>query len=107
MKRNPITIFHDEDWSALYINGVLVYVGDTYLVWEHLEKHYGWDVRQDDAFFMPGKSKNRANVYQTLTDLHDGIAEQKRREKEERLAELQAERLELDYEIERLEELLS
>lgn len=60
--------FHQyDDWTAVYLNGNLVRVGDSYLADEWLQSRFGVKVVQDDAFLRGGNSRD--GVAQTLDEL--------------------------------------
>lgn len=75
---NPVQVnlISSEEWSALYINGELTDVGDTYWVEEQLFSYIGVEEDVDDAF-MQGQ-KDRSGVAQTLDEVQayrDRVAE--------------------------------
>lgn len=66
---NPVQVdlLAAEEWSALYINGELTDVGDTYWVEEQLFAYIGVEQDVDDSF-MQGQ-KDREGVAQTLDEV--------------------------------------
>ena len=65
--RASVEIHEDGEWSAVYLNGRLIRVGDTYLADEWVRDHFGVLTVQDDAF-MRGQS-SRDGVAQTLEEV--------------------------------------
>jgi len=79
---------HDyDDWSAVYLDGVLQRVGDTYLADEWVREHFGVTTVQDNAF-MRGQN-GRDGVAQTLDEVYD--YQRRRDENIAKGAELRAE----------------
>lgn len=64
---NDIQFHHADDWTAVYLNGQLVRVGDTYLAEEWLHREVGVVDVFDDAF-MRGQN-SRDGVAQTLDEV--------------------------------------
>ena len=62
-----VEIHEAEEWSAVYLDGVLQRVGDSYLADEWVRAHFGVTTVQDDAF-MRGQNA-RSGVAPTLTAL--------------------------------------
>lgn len=62
-----LEIHYAEDWAALYVDGKLEYVGDSYLTEERAFALLGVITSQDDAF-MRGQNK-REGVAQTLAEV--------------------------------------
>ena len=58
-----------EDWSALYIDGKLYYVGDHYRVDERISELLGVETISSDAFMKGGNQ--RKDVANTLDELHN------------------------------------
>lgn len=57
-----------EEWTAVYLNGELQTVGDSYLADEWLQVHYGVEVIDDkDQACMI----NERNAYETLTEVEE------------------------------------
>jgi len=85
--------FHESDeWTAVYLDGKLIRVGDHYLADEWLREYVGVKTVQDDAFFRGGR--DRAHVAPTLADLYAYVeARQARLDRAAALRE-EAERLE-------------
>ena len=64
-----LEIHYDEEWAALYVDGKLDRVGDSYLAEERAFELLGVKVFQDDAF-MRGQ-KTREGVAQTLEEVRE------------------------------------
>lgn len=80
--------FHEEgEWTAVYEDGKLVRVGDSYLADEWLQAKFGVVVVQDDAF-MRGQNQ-REGVAQTLDEVRE--YREAREARRARVAELRAE----------------
>lgn len=77
----PDIEFHVADeWTAVYLDGKLQTVGDSYLADEWLQGYVGVkvvQVVQDDAFMRGGSSSN--TVAKTLDELHDYQLERDRK----------------------------
>jgi hypothetical protein len=89
-----IEIHYSEEWAALYVDGRLERVGDSYLAEERALQILGVTTVQDDAF-MRGQNQ-AAGVAQTLNEVSDYRIERDRRATEaadlrRRAAELLAE----------------
>lgn len=79
--------FHQSDgWTAVYLNGQLQRVGDSYLADEWLQERVGITVVDDDAFLLGQGTK--AGVAPTLDEVHQFT--ETRQEKVTRAAELRA-----------------
>lgn len=87
--------FHNEgEWTAVYLNGNLVRVGDSYLADEWLQTRYGVVTVDDDAF-MQGQSQ-ASGVAKTLDEVRAYATA--RQERLDRAAELRAEAKRLEDE---------
>ena len=64
-----IEIHEAEEWSAVYLDGKLVLVGDSYLADEWLRTKFGVKTVQDNAF-MRGQTQG-AGVAETLDEVAD------------------------------------
>lgn len=93
-----IEVHEAEEWSALYLDGKLVLVGDSYHADEWIRGHFGIKTVQDDAF-MRGQT-SRAGVATTLGEV--AAYAQDRQDRLTRAAELQAEAARLTEEASRL-----
>lgn len=62
-----VEVHEDEEWSAVYLDGNLVYVGDAYLADEWVREHFGVVTVQNNAF-MRGQT-HRRGVAQTLDEV--------------------------------------
>lgn len=70
-----VTVYDGEGgWSAVYLDGKLQRVGDSYLADEWVREHFGVETVQSDDFLRGGTS--RADVAPTLDDLRDYADEQ-------------------------------
>ena len=94
-----IEVHEAEEWSALYLDGKLVQVGDSYLADEWIRTHFGIKTVSDDAF-MRGQNQ-REGVAQTLDEVLSYATA--RQEKLDRAAGLRAEAKRLEDEAKRLE----
>lgn len=72
--------YTDEDWSALYVDGKLDIVGDSYTINDRIEELAGVESHSSDAFMRGGKT--REGVAQTLDELHEWEREQETRNEE-------------------------
>lgn len=82
-----VTIYEDEEWSAVYLDGKLQRVGDSYLADEWVRSHYGIETVQSADFLRGGTQ--RADVAPTLEALEEYRRD--RESREARAAELRAE----------------
>lgn len=80
-----------QEWSALYVDGVLDRVGDHYLIEERIQKLLGVEVIPSDDFMLGGNK--RSSVAQTLIEAQEyGAKESERLEvRDARIAELEEE----------------
>jgi hypothetical protein len=62
-----VVVHEAEEWSAVYLDGALQRVGDTYLADEWIRDFFGVTTVQDDAF-LRGQN-HRDGVAQTLDEL--------------------------------------
>ena len=92
--------YQGEEWAALYIDGKLDTVGDSYLSDERIAQILGVEEHSDDAFLRGGNS--RSDVAQTLDELHAYVNE--REDKLARAAELRAQAAALEAEAATLRE---
>lgn len=87
--------FHvEEEWTAVYLDGKLVTVGDSYYADEWLQKRCGVVQVYDDAFMRGGTDYD--SVAQTLQEIEDYKMERYNKVKEieqlkARIAELEKE----------------
>jgi hypothetical protein len=86
-EHDEIEIHEAEEWAAVYLNGHLQHVGDTYLADEWIREHFGVKTIQDDAF-MRGQT-SRDGVAQTVHEVNAYIED--REAKLRRAAELREE----------------
>ena len=77
-----------EEWSALYIDGTLDVVGDSYLVDERIAELLGVEDQSSDAFLRGGNT--REDVAQTLDELNAWVAAEEVNEANTELAEAEA-----------------
>lgn len=77
-----------DDWSALYVRGELLEVGDHYWVQEKLLQVLGIETIQSDDFLRGGNE--RSDVAQTLDELEEYRGGQLAREAASRVAEAEA-----------------
>jgi len=84
---SKIEVHEDEEWSAVYLDGKLVEVGDSYLADEWIRAHFGVKTVSDNAF-MRGQTQ-REGVAQTLDEVADYA--KVRQERLDRIAALRAE----------------
>ena len=82
-----LEIHYSEDWAALYVNGTLDIVGDSYLAEERAFDILGVNIVQDPAF-MRGQTA-RDGVAQTLDEVADYKA--RREEVRRKVAEMENE----------------
>jgi hypothetical protein len=94
-----VVIYESDEWSAVYLDGRLVRVGDTYLADEWVRSHFGVETVQDDAYLMGGNGRD--GVAQTLDELRE--YERARQERRDRAAALRAEAARLAEEAAALE----
>lgn len=92
--------YNGEEWSALYIDGKLDTVGDSYHSDERLAEILGVQEYDDDAFLRGGDG--RSDVAQTLDELHTWQAQ--RDTKLAQAEELRARAAELEAEAKALRE---
>lgn len=70
MTNKPIQIHHsDGEWSGLYVDGKLEYVGDTSNVYDKLCEMFGIEQEYDNAF-MRGQDK-RDGVAKTVEEAEE------------------------------------
>jgi polysaccharide deacetylase 2 family uncharacterized protein YibQ len=93
-----IEIHEAGEWAAVYLDGRLVLVGDSYHADEWLRERFGVKTVQDDTF-MRGQT-SRDGVAKTLDEVRDYAAA--RRERLNRAAALRAEAKRLEDEAARL-----
>lgn len=86
--------YHGEEWSALYIDGKLDLVGDTYLTDERIAELLGVEEHYSDAFLRGGNQ--REDVAKNLDELK--AYEDERNQKLQRAAEMRAEAKRLEAE---------
>lgn len=55
---DDVEIHYAEEWAALYIDGILVTVGDAYVAEQKIFELFGVTVVQDDAFLRGQTSRN-------------------------------------------------
>lgn len=69
---NPPSIvrYDDEEWSALYIDGELARVGDSYLIDEYLEAMLSVKNINSNDYFL-GREGRYENVAQTLAEIDE------------------------------------
>jgi hypothetical protein len=82
-----LEIHYEEEWAALYVDGKLERVGDSYLAEERAFEILGVKIVQDDAF-MRGQTAS-AGVAQTLDEVE--AFRRERDEKRAKAAQLRAE----------------
>jgi len=84
-----VEVHENEGWAAVYLDGALQRVGDSYLADEWIREHFGVVTVQDDAF-MRG-STLRDDTAQTLDEVQEYAAarEARRRVAAEKRAEAQ------------------
>lgn len=79
LANGKVTVYDGEGgWSAVYLDGKLQRVGDSYLADEWVREHFGVETVQSDDFLRGGTS--RADVAPTLDDLRDYADEQAARQ---------------------------
>lgn len=61
--------YNDEEWSALYVDGKLDEVGDSYLIDDRIAELYGVETYSSDAFMRGGNT--REGVAKTLDELRE------------------------------------
>lgn len=71
-----VEVHEGDEWSALYVDGKLVVVGDHYLSVDRVYEMFGVKTVQD-AGFLRGQSQ-RSGVAQTLEEIAEYHAEQRR-----------------------------
>lgn len=94
-----IEIHEAEEWSAVYLDGKLVQVGDSYLADEWLRTRFGVKTVQDEAF-MRGQT-SREGVAKTLDEVTDYA--RSRQERLDRAVALRAEAQRLEDEARAIE----
>ena len=80
-----------QEWSALYVDGKLDRVGDTYLAHERIIELCGVNWEQSDDFMRGGDS--RSDVAKTLDEVTAYTAERERREQDAQSLRAQAQAL--------------
>jgi hypothetical protein len=60
-----------EEWSALYVDGKLDIVGDSYLIDDRISELFGVTEYQDESFMQGGN--DYGDVAPTLDALHAGV----------------------------------
>lgn len=80
------------EWSALYVKGRLVEVGDHYLAEEKIHQLLGIEVRQSDAFMCGGDY--REDVASTIEEIQAYSDERQRLDDQAAYLERQAQELE-------------
>lgn len=65
---DKIDFYRDEEWTAVYLNGSLVRVGDSYLADEWLQQRCGVVEHYDEDYFL-GRDKTRENVAATTAEI--------------------------------------
>lgn len=60
--------YNDGEWSALYKDGVLVKIGDSYITDDYLARELGV-VEHDNANYFLGKDATYDNAAQTLDEV--------------------------------------
>jgi hypothetical protein len=63
----PYVMYQSDEWTALYVNGRLDRVGDSYLADERLRELVGCVYIQDNAYLRGGNSRD--GVAQTLDEV--------------------------------------
>ena len=96
---SKIEVHEDEEWSAVYLDGKLVRVGDSYLADEWIRTRFGVKTVQDNAF-MRGQTMSEG-VAKTLDEVQDYA--KARQERLDRVATLRAEAQRLEDETRQIE----
>jgi len=91
-KKDIIVYRGSEDWSALYLDGKLIQLGDHYLVQEKIEEIFGIEVYDSDDFLRGGNSREYAA--QTLEEVNEYRSKRSQIELDAFLLESQARTLE-------------
>ena len=91
-KRDIIVYRGSDDWSALYLDGKLIQLGDHYLVQEKIEEIFGIEVYDSDDFLRGGNSREHAA--QTLEEVNEYRSKRSQIELDALLLEAQARSLE-------------
>jgi hypothetical protein len=86
--------YNEEEWSALYIDGKLSVVGDSYLSDEKIAELLGVEERDDDAFMQGGK--NYSDVANTLAEVEAYAASRDAKLREAAALRARAEELEAE-----------
>lgn len=89
--RPSVVCYEAGEWTAVYLDGALQRVGDTYLAHEWLVEHFGVLWMQDDAFLRGGDG--RSDVAKTLEELDEYAAARERRRAEAANLRAEADRL--------------
>jgi hypothetical protein len=61
-QHEQIEVHESEDWSALYVDGVLVKASDPYIIDEWIREHFKVETVQDDAFLGGGRDSLKTLV---------------------------------------------
>ncbi len=93
MPQSRYVRYHAEEWSALYVDGKLDTVGDTYLSDERISQLLGVEEHEDDDSFLRG-GNSRSDVAKTLEELETYA--QTRNNKLQQAAALRAEAAKLE-----------
>lgn len=82
-------VYEDEEWAAVYKDGKLVRVGESYLADEYLRAEFGVETIVSDAFYLGVERPTREDVASTLTEIHafEQASDQRHAKAEELLAE--------------------
>lgn len=74
---SEVEIHEAEEWSAVYLDGRLIRVGDSYLADEWVREHFGVVTVQDDAYLRGQTSA--AGVAQTLDEVREYATQRSQR----------------------------
>lgn len=71
-----IVCYEHGEWTAVYLDGELQCVGDSYLADEWIRTYFGINTIQDDAFLLGGSS--RSSVAKSVADIDEYVERRER-----------------------------
>ena len=92
--------YNDDEWSALYQDGELVVIGDSYLSDDYLANYLNVEDIYSDDFLMGGSTRDQAaKTLQEIDEYRSRLLQEElnalRRSKDQDIAELEAKLSEL------------
>lgn len=94
--------FTGEDWSALYVDGKLDTVGDSYLIDERISEIAGVEEKISEGFFKGGYDYQ--HVLETADEVFEHIREQEHDAEVKRAAKIEAQARALEEQAKKLRE---